>query len=242
MIAAITAGGRVEGELAAAFGTTVKALAPFADTTLLDIALASLRASGPTRIVVIGGDAVRAHCGARVDAVIDESPEAADNIRRALACGDPTETLLLAASDMPFVRAADVASFLDAARACDVALPLAGAPAYERAFPGAPNHTTRLGGECFANGSIVFFGAGVAPRAVALAERLFLARKSLWRMAGLLGPALLARFATRTLRIAHIEARGQALFGGDVRAIRDAAPELCFDIDTLDDYRYARAR
>jgi CTP:molybdopterin cytidylyltransferase MocA len=240
MIAAITAGGRVEGDLAEAFGTPVKALAPFRGGALVDAAIASARACGARRVAVIGGDAVRRHCGARVDEVVPESADGRENIRKAIETG-AGEALLLMTSDMPFVTADALAAFLDAAAGGDVALPLATADAYERAYPGAPPHVTKLGRERVANGSVVYFGPGVAPRALDAAQKLFAARKSLVRMAALLGPALLARFALGTLRIEHVEHRARTLLGVEARAVRDASPALCFDVDTLADYRYALA-
>lgn len=238
MIAAITAGGRPGDPFARALGVPTKALASVSAITMLDRAIDAVRATGARRIVVIGGEAVRAHCGSRVDDVIDEAPDGRENIRRAMACGT-SEPLLLSSSDMPFVTPSAMADFVENARACDLALPLAEANAYEATFPGAPPHVTRLGRERIANGNVVYFGAGIAPRALDASQRFFDARKSLVRMAGLLGPGLLLRFATRRLRIAHVEARGSALLGCAVRAIRNASPTLCFDIDSIDDYRYA---
>jgi molybdopterin-guanine dinucleotide biosynthesis protein A len=240
MIAAITAGGRVDGGLAAAIGTSVKALAPFGDGKLVDAAIAAARANGVRRIVVIGGDAIRDHCGAHVDDVIPESADGRENIRRAIDTAHD-EALLLMTSDMPFITAEALADFLARGAAADVALPLATESAYLAAFPGAPPHVTRLGRDRIASGSVVSFGPGVAGRALDSAQRLFAARKSLLRMAALFGPALLARFALGTLRIEHVERRARALLGIDARAVRNAAPSLCFDIDTLADFEYAIA-
>jgi len=240
MIAAITAGGRVSGDLAAAIGTTVKALAPFGEGTLLDVAIDAARASGAGRVAVIGGDEVRAACAGRVDEVIAESQDGRENIRKAIETG-ADEPLLLMTSDMPFVSAVGVGDFLARIGNAGIALPLATADDYERAYPGAPPHVTRVGRERIANGSIVFFAGGVAPRALDAAQRLFEARKSLVRMAALLGPRLLLRFALGQLRIDEIEARARGLLDVDARAVRNAAPSLCFDVDTAEDYRYALA-
>ena len=240
MIVAITAGGRVEGELASLIGTPVKALAPFGAGALIDPAIVAARANGAHRIVVIGGDAVAAHCGGAVDEVVPESPDGRENIRKAIATCEG-EALLLMTSDMPFVSAATLGAFLERAPAADGALPLASAAAYEGTYPGAPPHVTRLGNERIANGSVVYFGPGVAPRVLDSAQKLFAARKSLVRMALLLGPALLARFVCGRLEIAHVEARARTLLGIDARAVRDSAAELCFDVDTVADYRYALA-
>ena len=242
MNAAITAGGRVAGELASAIGTEVKALARVRGITLLDAAIDAARLAGAARISVIGGDEVRRHCAARVDAVLAEAPHGRDNLRLAIESG-ASEPLLLLTSDLPFVSGPVVAEFVERARAAraELALPVASGSDYERTFPDAPPHLTRLGNERVVNGSIVYFAAGVAPKVLSVSQQFFDARKSLLRMAVLLGPVLLARFATGRLRIEHVEARAQRLLGIRARAIRDASPLLCFDIDTIDDYRYALA-
>ncbi len=240
MIAAITAGGRVEGDLAAALGTPVKALARVGAGTLLDAAIAAARGAGSARIAVIGGAEVRAHCAGTVEAVVEESSDGRENLRRAFAeAGDAA--LLLLASDLPFVRAASVSGFLADARGADLAMPLTRAEAYRAAYPGAPAHATNLAGERVVNGSVFYFGPGVAGRVLAVAQQLFAARKSSLGMASLLGPGLLARFALGRLRVADVEARAQARLGLAARAVRDAAPDLCYDVDTVADYRYALA-
>ncbi len=241
MIVTITAGGRVDGAFAESIGTDVKALAVTGGRTLLETAVSAAAALAPRRIVVVGGAAVRARCPATVDAVIEESQRGRDNIRRALETGTD-EALLLLTSDTPFVDGAALADFVTRAHGCDAALPIASAADYERAYPGAPPHAVRLGRERVVNGSAVFFAPGVGPRVLETAERFFEARKSLFRMALLLGPALLVRFAVGRLRVDHVEARGQSLLGIRARAVRDASPKLCFDVDSLDDYRYAAGR
>jgi GTP:adenosylcobinamide-phosphate guanylyltransferase len=239
MIAAITAGGRVDDDLATEFGTHVKALAAVGGIPMLERAIAAARTAGAKRIAVIGGSEVQARYGDAVDEVVPESPDGRENVRRAMGRG-ADEPLVLLSSDMPFLRGRDVERFLAAAREVDVALPLAEGDDYERRFPGAPAHVTRVGRDRVANGSIVYFGPGVAPRALDVAARLFAARKSLFRMAALLGAPLLLRHLTGSLRIEHVEARGRTLLDLHVRGIRGSAPELCFDVDTVADFRYAR--
>jgi molybdopterin-guanine dinucleotide biosynthesis protein A len=240
VIVTITAGGRVSGAFAEAIGTDVKALAVTGGRTLLDAALAAANDLEPSRIFVVGGAQVRARCPAGV-VVLEESIEGRDNIRRAIATGGD-EALLLLTSDTPFVDGSALADFVARAADFDVALPLASAHDYEHAYPGAPPHAVRLGRDRVVNGSAVLFGPGIGPRVLESAGRLFDARKSLVRMAALLGPALLGRFATGRLRVEHVEARAQAALGIRARAVRGCAPSLCFDIDSLEDYRYAQAR
>jgi CTP:molybdopterin cytidylyltransferase MocA len=240
VIAVVTAGGRVAGPLAEAIGTDIKALAQIGGRTLLETALVAAREAGARRLLVVGGPAVRAQCGSEVDDVLDEAGEGRENVRRAMLAVDEEELLLLT-SDMPFVDAAALKQFVAAAAGVDVALPVASGAEYERAFPGAPPHVTNLGGERIANGNVVYFAAGATTRVLPIAQQLFDARKSLWRMA-LLGPALLTKFALRRLHISDVEARAQQKFGVRARACRDLSPSLCFDIDTNADYQYARER
>jgi molybdopterin-guanine dinucleotide biosynthesis protein A len=234
----ITAGGKVDGDFARACGTTVKALAPFGRETMLDRIVGAARAAGAARIAVVGDDEVRAHLGARVEHVIAAAESGTENVARALAAW-PGERLLYLTSDIPFATGAAIAAFVAKSAGCGAAMALADDAAYRAAYPGAPEHSVKLGAERFANGSAFVLAPDVAERAVALAQRFFTARKSLVRMAMILGPALIARYAVKRLTVADIEARADRDLGGPCRGIRDASPALCFDVDDVADYRYA---
>jgi molybdopterin-guanine dinucleotide biosynthesis protein A len=240
LAAAITAGGRVDGPFAARIGTDVKALAPWRGRTLIDAALDAARAVGAKRVAVVGGAAVLAHCGASIDEGIAEAPTGEANLRNALATARG-DALVFLTSDLPFVDGSSLEDFVARARAADVATAMAVAEVddYARAFPGASEHTTAIGRERISGGSVFFFAAGAAPRVADVATRVFTARKSVWAMARLLGPALLARFALRRLTIADIEQRADRVLGLRARAIRNAAPALAYDVDNLTDYEYA---
>lgn len=241
MNAVITAGGLVDGDFARRIGTDVKALAQLGNATLLDRAIDAARGAGAQRVAVVGGDAVREHVSSKVDRVIDAHADGSENVLRALAAW-PSSALLYLTSDMPFVSAEGVRAFLDRSVSFCVTMPLADAQVYESRFPDAPEHVVELGGERVANGNVFY----LAPEAVGpvrhWATRFFEARKSKVRMAILLGIPLLLRFAARTLTIEAIERKAGRTLGVPVRAIRDADPGICYDVDTLTDYEYACAR
>ena len=240
MIAAILAGGRVDGELAAELGTSVKALGRIGRGTFLDAAIDAARVYAVERIVVIGGREVREHCMGTVDAVIDDSDDGRENLRRAFAeAGDAP--LLLLASDLPFVTATSIAKFVSAAGGADVAMPLADAAEYRAAYPGAATHDTNLAGERVVNGSVFYFASGAAGRVLTIAQELFAARKSALGMASLLGTRRIVRYALGRLRVEDVETRAFERLGLRARAIRRAGPDLCYDIDSLADFRYAVA-
>ncbi|MGH7729487.1 MAG: NTP transferase domain-containing protein [Vulcanimicrobiaceae bacterium] len=242
MIVVIPAGGRVAGSLAARIGSPFKALASIGGTTLVERAVGAARACGAGEVVVIGGREVRLRIAAQVGRVLDDEEDGAENLRRALALGSQAALLVLA-SDLPYIDGAALAAFVASASVAqaDLAIPLAEAAAYRSRFPGAPPHATRLRDGAFANGSALYLARGVAPRVETLALDFFRARKSLVRMATLLGPRLLVRFVTRHLAVADIERRAARDYGIRARAIRGASPTLCFDVDGTADYDYALA-
>ena len=234
----ITAGGRVGAPFCEKIGTTVKALAVVGGTTMLERAITAARGVGAQRIAVVCGFEVRERYGSLIDRVIPEHESGAENLRSALHAFDGD--LLYLSSDLPFITAAQLRDFLGRVPASAIAMPLADATAYEGRFPDAPAHATAIGRERVANGSVFMLPSGAASRIVAVAEQFFNARKSLLRMATLLGPRLLAKYACGMLRIADVERRASTVLGFPVHAIRDCAPELCYDVDDFDDYLYAR--
>jgi molybdopterin-guanine dinucleotide biosynthesis protein A len=238
LAAAITAGGRIDGPFAARIGTDVKALAPWRGRTLVDAALDAARAAGATRVAVVGAAAVLDHCAADIDEGVAEASTGEANLHNALATAR-ANALVFLTSDLPFVDGAALERFVARARDDDAAMAVAEVDDYALAFPGAPEHTTAIGRERVCGGSVFYFGAGVAPRIADVATRLFTARKSIWAMARLLGPALLARFALRRLTIADVERRADHVLALRARAIRHSAPGLAYDVDTLEDYEYA---
>lgn len=240
--AVVTAGGRVGGEFARVLGTPVKALAPFRGTTFLQLTIDALHALGIRRIAVVGGDDVRRACEPSVERVIDESTDGAENLRRALSAWDTTAPLLYLTSDMPFITADALRAFLARVPPGTLALPLCEWSDFVRRFPQAPPFGIELAGEKVVNGGAFVIPAGAQERIERFARQFFDARKSVWRMAKLAGPALLLQFAFRRLGVSRIEMRASRLLDVSALAVRSAPPELAFDVDGLEEYRYAIAQ
>lgn len=239
--AVLTAGGRVDGEFARILGTPVKALAPFAGKTFLEIDIEAVRKAGIERIAVVGGAEVRQACGHLVDRIIDESPDGAENLRRALHAWDADAPLLYLTSDMPFLTSDALCAFLQAVPENALALPLTEWNAFAKRFPGSPPFGITLAGEKVVNGGAFVIPARTHERIEQFAARFFDARKSVWRMARLTGPALLLQFALRRLSIAGLERHAQRLLGISALAVRNAPAELAYDVDVLEEYTYAAA-
>ena len=240
--AVITAGGRVDGEFAARIGTPVKALAPFRGTTFLHLVIQALHQANVERIAVVGGEQVREACSGLVESVIDESPDGAENLRRALGAWETSVPLLYLTSDMPFITAAALQAFLKAVPADTLALPLTEWEAFDRRFPGAPPFGVSLAGQKVVNGGAFVIPPHSHERIEQFAARFFDARKSVWRMAQLTGPVLLLQFILKRLSVSRLERHAARLLGVPALAVRGAPPELAYDVDVQSEYEYAAAQ
>ncbi|HYZ17685.1 MAG TPA: NTP transferase domain-containing protein [Candidatus Acidoferrum sp.] len=241
MRAVITAGGTVEERFADAIGTPIKALARVGTRALLDAAIDACTGAGIERIAVVGGDEVKAHLAGRAVRVIDAAADGATNVLRALDAW-PEERFLYLTSDLPFVQAPGLSDFIARSEPFALTMALCASLAYDARFPGSPPNGLTLRGERIVNGcAFVLDPSAVAP-ARALATRFFDARKSLFALARLLGPALCLRFATKRLAVTDIERYASRVLGVPVAAIRGSDPGLCYDIDTLAEYEYGCTR
>lgn len=241
MRAVITAGGSLDGPFADAAGTQVKALAPFGTRTLLDIALEACAYAGIDGVAVVGGPAVRAHLAGADVRVIDAADDGATNVLRALNAW-PGERFAYLTSDLPFADGAGLRNMIVRSAPYALTMGLTTLEAYAARFPGAPPHAVALRGERVVNACAFVLAPEALEPVRALATRFFDARKSLFALARLLGPALCLRFLVKRLGVADVEAYARRVLGIPVAAVRDVDPGLCYDIDTLEDYRFACAQ
>lgn len=238
MRAVITAGAPIDGEYAREAGTSIKALAPVRGKTMLARAVEAARGAGIVQIAVIGGDEIRAAFADRVERIVDAAPSGSENVMRALSAWPHDDALLYLTSDLPYVDAGALSDFL-ARSANRLTIALASHESFERRFPDAPPFGIRIGRERVVNGGAFHVPAAAAGHVGGLAARFFEARKHPLQMARIAGPDLLARFVLGQLSIDRLERRAAAVLGMEVAAVRDCAPELAFDADEPDEYRYA---
>ncbi|MGC8484667.1 MAG: nucleotidyltransferase family protein [Candidatus Baltobacteraceae bacterium] len=241
---AIAAGGRIGGAFAAETGTEVKALAPIGASTILERTIAAAADIGARRIVVLGDAEVAAHCDERVERILPDNEDGAANM---LAClrafrddVDRSSTLLLA-GDLPFLDAATLRGFIEEVAAPVVALGICNGEEYSMRFPGAPVNGVILRGERIINAGALLVPYPAIDAVAGESTAFFNARKYPWRMAMRAGFGILVAHAIGRLGVEQIERRASRVLGSAVAAIRSCPPELCFDVDSLDEYRYARA-
>lgn len=240
MNAVITAGGPIDGEYAQLARTTLKALAPVRHRTMLERTIIALRDAGVYRIAVVGNDAVAQAVGGTVQRIVPDAGSGAGNVLAALGAWDGDDApLLYLTCDMPYITSGALASFLGHVPQGALAMAVTEHDDFVARFPHAPPFGITLAGERVVNGGAFYIPAGGAKKIASFATALFDARKSPWRMATIAGPMLLVRFMLGRCSIGALETRARMLLEMDVTAIRRAPPELAYDVDTVDDYRYA---
>jgi hypothetical protein len=211
-----------------------------------------LRAAGCVRrIVVIGPGALADHPAARgADAVLPEADSSPGNVLRGLAWlreddkreGETSSgRVLVVTTDLPFLTPRAILDFLSACpEEADVCVPLLRREAFEARFPASPITYARLrDGERTMACAFLVNPAAIEANRVHL-EKIFAARKSEIAMARLLGFPFVARYLTRRLTVAQVERRCGEILGCRGAAVIGAAPELAFDIDRPEEYRYAK--
>ena len=220
MRAVVTAGGLVDGAFAARSGPASRRLHRSATARCSTSCCDACAGAGIDGVAVVGGPEVRAHLAGTGVRAIDAAADGGTNLLRALDAW-PGERILFLTSDLPFATADGVRDVVARSAPFALTMALADVGAYEARFPEAPAHSVALGGERVANGNAFV----IAPEAVAplraFAVRFFAARKSLPKMALLLGPSLIVRYVARRLAIAGRRgARVAAARRAGVRAAR----------------------
>jgi GTP:adenosylcobinamide-phosphate guanylyltransferase len=209
---------------------------------MLDRIIDALRFAGVDCIAVVGGDEVRNACADRVEKVVDESDRGSENVLRALRAWPNDGTpFLYATSDMPYVNGEAVLDFVGRVPDGALAMAVAEFSDFTARFPDAPPaFGITLAGERIVNGGLLSIPGGSAERIADFAMRLFDARKQPWRMATLVSPLMLIRFALGRLGISQLEATAERLVHVPAKAVRRCAPELGFDADDAPEFEYAR--
>ena len=244
--AILPAGGRIEGNFATEAGVELKALIRFSESTILERTVAALRATGQVeRIVVIGPEELRDVLkNSDIQALLPEGASGPDNIYRGLDWlgdhGGCAHSVLVAATDLPFLSARSINEFLAACPVdADLCAPILRKDEFESFYPGLAGEYVRLREGLWTMGCTFLIKPKALLGSKAQIEGIFGARKSQFAMARLLGFLFLARFATKRLSLEHVQKRCEQILGCGGAGVLGCSPELAFDIDGLEEYRHA---
>lgn len=231
---------------ASAVGVHHKPLIRFGDQSVLERTVSAIKTAFPGgRIVVVGPESVRHHIAEQVSMALPEADSGPANILLGLdwlrrTTDGPLGKVLVVTSDLPFLTPESLKTLVSR---CDpgaaFSVPLIGRSTFEAAYPDAPATFVPVREGLVTTGCAYLVDAEALERARPHMEAIFARRKSKLAMARLLGPAFVWKLLTKTLTVEDVESKASQILGCKARAVRDSAAELAFDLDYLDDFRYA---
>ncbi|HCE01076.1 MAG TPA: hypothetical protein DER07_08545 [Armatimonadetes bacterium] len=244
--AIVPAGGTLREDFAKVVGVDRKALIRFEDKPLIQRVLEALRAAPSVgRVVVIGAEEVeKAIPAGLADAVLPEGTSGPDNIDRAIrwyqqSLQEP-ERVLIVTADLPFLTPQSIEDFVaKVPPEADIAAPLITKEAFEDMFPMCDALFVKLREGPVTLGCAYVVKARTCVRCKPHIEEAFARRKSKIGMASLLGLPFVYKWLVGSLSVADVERKVAEVLHCKPVAVRDAPPELAFDVDYPDDYAYA---
>lgn len=246
--AILPAGGRLDPELADKVGTDIKALIEIDGKPLIEHVLDAIQTSGMVRnTVLIGGNSIRKAYGDRATIVIDEADSGPANMYNGLAAlagrSDPSQRVLLATTDLPYVRGEHVKAFVDSAPTdTHIVVPLVHRRDFEAEYPGTSSTFVKLKDGEFTLGGMFLIDSGAMARMRPHVEAVFSQRKSKLGMAKLLGLGFVFRYLTHSLALSDVERKIVSLLSCTGTALPGAPAQFAYDVDDWDDYSYAAGR
>lgn len=238
--AVVLAGGGIEPEWQAQAGVRSRAEVVVGDVPMYQHVLRALQGVDGIRSILMVGDVPE---GTRYT-VLPPSANLLENVRIGLE-QSPTESVLFATVDLPFLTAESVRFFLETSLSSGAALTYAVVPVdlCRERFPMMKRTTVRLCEGEVTGGNLFWARRAIALRELPRLEALYQARKQPVRMAMHIGLGLLVRFLAaqylnpRWLSIEQIEQRVAQILHVPVKAIMTPYPEVGTDIDRLEHWR-----
>ena len=243
MNAVVLAGGPPDAIAALEPGAANKAFVPIAGITLVERTLRALReVPRIERIVVVAPP--ETHDRTDLALADERRPDGArmiESLTSGLAGFDPTQPVLVAASDLPMLTRDALDEVIDAviARNADVAYSCLERRYHDARFANVPHTWARLREGQFCGGGVTAIKPRALPQLAQLLDSLGAARKAPLRLASILGWDIVPQFVLGRLSIASAEARATRILGAPAAAIQCTHPEIAINVDRVSDVALA---
>ena len=240
----ILAGGKAKPDMTALTGQTNRALAVVGGRTLLDCVTAALTEADNVGPLTVVGDVPG-------DVRYTQIPDRGDFVANVAAGTDAlpdADYLLFATSDLPFLTGAITADFVRdglaraAQTSADIIYPIVPVAECYARFPNVKRTSLRLREGVFTGGNLMLIRPSFLRERRAWIAESYAARKSVLKIARMLGPGAILRLAVsqkmapNLLTLAWLENRVSRLIGATGRALICHAPELATDLDRPSDF------
>lgn len=240
----LPAGGRLDDHFARVALTPFKALINVQDSGLgykaIDAVLGCERLG---RVVLIGPQEVRDAIGGRVTACINDTGDLTKNVRMGIqelkSMGGISNRVLILTTDLPYIDSKVLNQFLDLAPDADLVAPLISKADYLDRFPSATGTFAKLQDGEWTIGCAYLVKPDVFMKVLPQVEQVVENRKSVPKLAKILGLGFLWKVLTRSITVPQVVAKIESVIGCKVVALEDPPAELAFDVDDIVDYEYA---
>lgn len=242
--AVVLAGGGISGELAAMTGASRRAMIPLAGRPMVAHVLRALRgAKCISRIALVGPEDIwPAVDSSLYDIRAPSGAGLAESLFSGLQCLEANSETLTVTGDLPLLTPEAVDDFVSQALSSGADVNYSIIPKHDCAarFPGGKRTYVRTKEGIFTGGNCTLLRADVIAEKEDLIRRLYQARKSIVRLAAVLGPSFVWRLAFGGLSIADVERRAAQILGVKAKAIVSHYPEIGFDVDKPVDLEMVR--
>lgn len=241
----ILAGGETSPEFVSKTGVTNKACLVVNGKPIFQTVLEAVIESGRIENVIVVGN-VPAPSG--ISHIADQG-SFVKNLYGGLEHLGPAEFVLIATADAPFITAAAVGEFIDQSMSknVDVCWPIIPVDECKRLFPNMARTTLKVAEGSFTGGNLFMAKSAALRRVRPLINTFFEARKSVKKIASLLGTSivirlLLGRFVSaKFLSIQHIKTRLNEVMGVAFEEIIMHDAGVGVDVDKLEHVDALRA-
>jgi len=246
--AVILAGGVADPEMAAKYSIENRAEVPIAGKMMLRYVFDAIRASTHIDDIYVVGNI---KCDAATK-IIPPGQSLLDNLIAGVkACSsDASDRLVMVStSDIPFVSTEAIDDLISRCTDPDIDFyyPVIPREACEKRFPGMKRTYARLAEGTFTGGNIMLMRSGFVLKNADLINKVFSARKSVLRLAGLIGLPTMLRaiiaqvFMPKALDLLTLEKTVGRIINARVKAVPIHYAEIGSDVDDLAQVEFAES-
>lgn len=198
------------------------------------------------RVVLVAPKEVQDAFGIRIPNKLNDTGDLTKNITMAIrdlkAAGGTTSKIIILTTDLPFVEGKNIQKFLEMCDPnADICVPLITKDEYLDRFPSASGTFAKLRDGEVTLGCIYLMNPDVFLRVLPEVEKVVANRKSITKMAGLLGAGFIWKYLTKSLSVSDVVKKVETLIGCRISLVQGGPAEFAYDVDDLKDYEYALA-
>lgn len=236
MKAIILAGGKAEDDIGQQGN---KALIQLKGTPMIVYVINALRTSQAIDKLLVVGDVelLQPIIGDDVDYLVQDQNDIMENLLYALKHFSDEEKVLVATCDVPLLKGEMVADFISMGLEikADILYPIAERSHCSLRYPDVKRTYATLKEGAFTGGNLFILAPRAMDNIISIGRKLIDNRKNPFKMCSYLGITMILKYLIRRLSILELETFVKERFGIEARALICSSPELCHDLDRLED-------